>query len=137
MLLAIARCPQVLFFARAQIGRQAVHRPYQIGDRLDRRRMPPSTSGRALQALAHDVGFRTFSPAGVRLDLGDQRLRQSYRESLHLSSVLRRRRLRKTTFEQPGFRFQVQCHRDDQLHLFFRLDCAGVGGETQGQALPD
>lgn len=31
-------------------------------------------------------------------------------------------------YKEPpgGFQLQVQCHRDDQLHLFFRLDCAGV-----------
>ena len=87
--LAIPRCPQVSFLARAQIGWQAVHRPDKVGDRLDRRRVPPSTSGGALQALAHDIGLRTFAPVGFRLNLCYQGLRQSYRESLHWGSVLR------------------------------------------------
>lgn len=87
--LAIARSFQVALLSCAQIGRQAVQRADQIGNGSKRRGLTPSGSSGALQALANDVGLRTPAVARFDLDLGYERLGQSYGKSFHTISVLR------------------------------------------------
>ncbi|MEE9596324.1 MAG: hypothetical protein V3V96_06060, partial [Acidiferrobacterales bacterium] len=97
--LAIARSFQVALLSCAQIGRQAVQRADQIGNGSKRRGLTPSGSSGALQALANDVGLRTPAVARFDLDLGYERLGQSYGKSFHTISVLRCCRECKTNLE--------------------------------------
>jgi len=76
--LAIARSFQVSLLSCAQVGRQAVHRADEICNGVKRRGLTSFRSSGALQALANHVGLRTLAPARFRLDVGDERLGQSY-----------------------------------------------------------
>src|ERR1035437_6842934 len=76
--LAIARDFQVSLLSCAQAGRQAVDRADEIGNGIEQCGLMPCGSSGALQALAHDIGLRTPAPARFHIDLGYQRLGQSY-----------------------------------------------------------
>src|SRR5438094_500788 len=76
--LAIARGFQVSLLSCAQVGRQAVDRADEIGNGIKQCGLMPCGWRSALQALAHDIGLRTPAPARFHLDLGCQRLGQSY-----------------------------------------------------------
>src|SRR3972149_6901169 len=76
--LAIARGFQVSLLSCAQVGRQAFDRANEIGNGIKRRGLTPCGSSGALQALANYVGLRTPAPARFHLDLGYERLGQSY-----------------------------------------------------------
>src|ERR1035437_115959 len=81
--LAIARGFQVSLLSCARVGRQAVDRADEIANGIKQCGLMPCGWSNALQALAHDIGLRTPTPARFHLDLGYQRLGQSYGLSLH------------------------------------------------------
>ena len=80
----------------AQIGGQTSYRADEIGNGAELRRSAPLGAADLLQALADDVGFRTFAPAGFSFDFRDKRLRQSDGDRFHARSVLQERQRRKT-----------------------------------------
>jgi hypothetical protein len=60
---------------RAQVGRQAIDGSDEIGDGVERGRLTPRRSNRALQTLADDIGLRTLPPPRFRFDLGNEGFR--------------------------------------------------------------
>src|SRR5882724_9484929 len=121
--LAIARGFQVSLLSCAQVGRQAIHRADEIGNGIKQRGLTSFGSGGTLQALANHVGLRTLAPPRFRLDLGYERLRQTYSKSFHTMIVLRGCQACKTELETVSDECQVT--KDNREEGSYRCQVSG------------
>jgi len=73
---------EIFLLPRAQVGRQPIHRTYEIADGIERGAAPLPQTSKA-QPFANNVRFRHLALARLDFDLSGEMLGQSNAEGLH------------------------------------------------------